>query len=103
MTDLSTPTIKPVALSRGIGEALRRQSGQAPFRSGASPAGPGRDGLAAMVFGRHVPHGLGELPSIACHILHGAVPLAVLPIRQRFELARSVRCAQPRHRGRTSG
>src|SRR5215472_4174556 len=59
--------------------------------SGARTARPGSDGRAAEILGRHVPHGLGELPSVARHVLHGAVPFAVLPVCGRFEYACSVR------------
>ena len=58
--------------------------------AGGSP-GPGRDGRAAEILGCHVPHGLSELPAMARQVLHGAVPLAVLPVHGRLEHARPVR------------
>jgi hypothetical protein len=57
----------------------------------ARAAGTRRDGRAAEILGRHIPHGLGELPSMPRHFLHGAVPLTVLPVCGRFEHACSVR------------
>jgi hypothetical protein len=72
------------------GQAARCPAGSAK-PSGAKTAGPGRDRHTAVVPRRHVPHGLGELPSMACYILDGAVPLAVLPVCGRFEHACSVR------------
>ncbi len=71
-------------MSRGTPEAF----------SGTGTVGPRRDGLAAVLLRCHIRYSLGELPSMACQILHGAVPLAVLAICGCFEHPCSVRtCA----------
>jgi len=71
-------------MSRGTPEAF----------SGTGTVGPRRDGLAAVLLRCYIRYSLGELPSMACQILHGAVPLAVLAICGCFEHPCSVRtCA----------
>ena len=62
-----------------------------PKLSGTGTVGPRRDRLAAVLLRCYVRYGLGKLPSMACQVLQGAVPLAVLAICGCFEHPRSVR------------
>lgn len=55
---------------------------------------PRRDGLAAELLRCDVPDGLGEPPPMARQVLDGALALAVLAVRGRFDHAGTVRaCA----------
>ena len=47
--------------------------------------GPWGHGLAPVLLGCNVSHGLAELPSMPGEVFEGAVPLAVLPVRRRLQ------------------